>query len=51
MVPFIFGKFGEPPCVKERFFHRVSVYEPGTIYVNKMLTSLSMIIDHGLKHV
>ena len=45
MVPFIFGTFGEPPCVKERFFHRVSVYEPGTIDVNKMLTSLSTIID------
>ena len=40
MVPFIFGKFGEPPYVKENFFHRVSVYEPGTINVNKMLTSL-----------
>ena len=26
MLPFIFGKFGESPCVKERFFHRVSVY-------------------------
>ena len=45
MVPFIFGKFGEPPCVKESFFRRVSVYEPGTIDVNKMLTSLSTIID------
>ena len=45
MVPFIFGKFGEQPCVKERFFHCVSVYEPGTIDVNKMLTSLSTIID------
>ena len=45
MVPFIFGKFCEPPCVKERFFHRVSVYEPGTIDLNKMLTSLSTIIE------
>ena len=45
MVPFIFEKFGEPPCVKESFFHRLSVYEPGTIDVNKMLTSLSTIID------
>ena len=45
MVPFIFEKFGKPPCVKESFFHRVSVYEPGTIDVNKMLTSLSTIID------
>ena len=45
MVPFIFGRFGEPPCVKERFFHRVFVYEPKTIDVNKMLTSLPTIID------
>ena len=48
MVPFIFGKFGEPPLItvcKESFFHRVSVYEPGTIDVNKMLTSLSTIIE------
>ena len=30
---------------KESFFHRVSVYEPGTIEVNKMLTSLSTIIE------
>ena len=45
MVPFVFEKFGEPPCVKESFFHRVSVYEPGTIDVNKILTSLSTIID------
>ena len=30
---------------KESFFHRVSVYEPGTIDVNKMLTSLSTIIE------
>ena len=45
MVPFIFEKFGEPPCVKESFFHRVSVYEPGTIDVNKILTSISTIID------
>ena len=45
MVPFIFGKFGEPPCVKESFFHRVSVHEPGTIDVNKMLTSLSTITE------
>ena len=30
---------------KESFFHRVSVYEPGTIDVHKMLTSLSTIIE------
>ena len=48
-VTFIFGKFGEPPCVKERFFHHVFVYEPGTIDVSKMLTSLSTIIDRWYK--
>ena len=49
MVSFIFGKFGEPRLitvfVKESFFHRVSVYEPVTIDMNKMLTSLSTIIE------
>ena len=45
MVPFIFEKFGEPRVLKKAFFHRVSVYEPGTIDVNKLLTSLSTIID------
>ena len=46
MVPFIFGKFGEPRFIKESFFfHRVSVYEPGTIDVNKLVTSLSTIIE------
>ena len=49
MVPFIFGKFSEPPlitvCKTKFFFRRVSVYAPGTIDVNKMLTSLSTIIQ------
>ena len=45
MVPFIFGKFGEPPLIKESFFQHVSVYEPGTIDANKMLTSLSTIME------
>ena len=45
MVQFIFGKFGEPPLKKKVIFHRVSVHEPGTIDVNKMLTSLSTIIE------
>ena len=45
MVHFIFGKFGEPLLKKKVFFRRVSVYEPGTIEVNKMLKSLSTIIE------
>ena len=45
MVPFIFGEIRQKQYVKESFFHRVSVYEPGTIDVNKMLTSLSTIIE------
>ena len=44
-LPFIFAKFGEPPLIKESFSHPVSVYEPGTIDANKMLSSLSTIIE------
>ena len=43
MIPFIFGKLGKPPLIKESFFHHVSVYDPGIVDVNKMLTSLSTI--------
>ena len=47
MVPFIFGKLAELPLITvcKSFFHRVPIYEPGTIDMNKMLTSLSTIIE------
>ena len=48
MVPFIVWKVGEARLItvcNRKLFHRVSVYESGTIDVNKISTSLFTIIE------